>query len=471
MIKRMKIRKLQLKNIGVFDDETIEFKECPAKDKAEIHILTGENGSGKTTILQALVSIFNNYLSRDPLRRNPTGLIWGNDINSFSKKFHHISDEDGIYVQSYVKCERLPLNPFKYEFSETVVFADPQTGEIIVDDQRDFSEDNYKKINTPINSYRKSVQNYNGEIVGFGVFAFSGYRQIESETVQANYLPKEFNPLSQSLEFVKDYRKEGEITINQLVANNISNRALSKEDGSLEESKRYETVINSIETFIKDVTDYEVKFVLKRSPNELKIRMHGEELEFDVLPDGLRSLISWIADLLGRVDLLKWQDDLPITEKNLILFLDEIEVHLHPAWQRKVLPLVQKLFKNAQIFVSTHSPFVVNSVDDAWVYKLKVNDGKAKVESVTKSEDGNSYSYVLEEIFDIKEEFGIEAEKELDEFYELRNSILSNGSSEKDIKKITKLAKDIAKQSEELNTIVQIEIRQINRKKGLDLKV
>ena len=54
----MKIRKLQLKNIGVFDDEIIEFQPCPAKDKAEIHIFTGQNGSGKTTLLMFLASIF-----------------------------------------------------------------------------------------------------------------------------------------------------------------------------------------------------------------------------------------------------------------------------------------------------------------------------------------------------------------------------------------------------------------------------
>ena len=53
----MKIRKLQLKNIGVFDDETIEFQECP-EGKAEIHIFTGQNGRGKTTILQAFASLF-----------------------------------------------------------------------------------------------------------------------------------------------------------------------------------------------------------------------------------------------------------------------------------------------------------------------------------------------------------------------------------------------------------------------------
>ena len=53
----MKIRKLQLKNIGVFDDETIKFQESP-EGKAEIHIFTGQNGSGKTTILQVLASLF-----------------------------------------------------------------------------------------------------------------------------------------------------------------------------------------------------------------------------------------------------------------------------------------------------------------------------------------------------------------------------------------------------------------------------
>ncbi|MBK7937436.1 MAG: ATP-binding protein [Lewinellaceae bacterium] len=52
----------------------------------------------------------------------------------------------------------------------------------------------------------------------------------------------------------------------------------------------------------------------------------------------------------------KWENDTPVFERNFILFLDEIEVHLHPAWQRKILPAVQKLFPNAQIFISTHSP-------------------------------------------------------------------------------------------------------------------
>ncbi len=435
----MKIRKLHLKNIGVFDDEEINFQECPAKDKAEIHILTGENGTGKTTILQSFASIFDDTGVELPPNRNDE-IVLDADYelsNNFRKRYRRY----GEFWATFSNGKRAKLQG---------------KGNLI-----DY-------INSPeVYSYSGFPSGRNSigkEKFNFAVFAFSGYRHIDDERVQANYLPPNFNPLSQSLEFIKDYRKEGEITINQIVANNISNRALSKEDGSLEEAKRYEAVINSIETFIKDVTDYELKFILKRSPNELKLRMHGEELDFDVLPDGLRSLISWIADLLGRVDLLKWQDDLPITEKNLILLLDEIEVHLHPAWQRKVLPIVQKLFKNAQIFVSTHSPFVVNSVDDAWVYELEVKDGKAKVREKSLTKTTESVQTTLEEVFEVPQLFGLEVQNDLDRFYELRSKLNKNGGkADKEFREIAKrlLKKSEEQNSAELQNIIAFELKQL----------
>ncbi len=72
---------------------------------------------------------------------------------------------------------------------------------------------------------------------------------------------------------------------------------------------------------------------------EVKIKINNDELEFDLLPDGLKSIISWIADFLILLDRVPWKDDMDILDRNLILFLDEIEVHLHPAWQRKILPV------------------------------------------------------------------------------------------------------------------------------------
>ncbi|MGI8640463.1 MAG: AAA family ATPase [Pyrinomonadaceae bacterium] len=452
----MKIRKLQLKNIGVFDDETIEFQPCPVKDKAEIHIFTGQNGSGKTTLLMALGSAFDG---------NPLPSL-KNSLYKRMKRINEVEGDDEIKNQIYVLFENEVFS--NIEISKKANFVNS------VDVLNRTSRSDFVSLHSSLAEYKHQflLTTSSPNPLTFAVFALSGYRHIENEPVQANYLPKEFNPLSQSLEFIKDYRKDGEITINQLVTNNISNRALSKEDKSFIEAEKYDAVINAIESFIKDVTDYEVKFVLKRSPNELKLRIHNKELDFDVLPDGLRSLISWVADLLGRVDLLKWQDDLPITDKNLILLLDEIEVHLHPAWQRRVLPVVQKLFKNSQIFVSTHSPFVVNSIDNAWVYELKVENGKAKVAEKSLTKTAYSYQTVLREVFDIDERFGEGTEKkgtqfQLDEFYKQRDKILkTNGKSRISKKKFLEFAENLASQSAELQSLVFLELARLSKEKG-----
>ena len=452
----MKIRKLQLKNIGVFDDETIEFQPCPAKDKAEIHIFTGQNGSGKSTILMALANIFDvSHFQEFEDKPNLASQSLNLYRNDFYKRLRNCDCEISFKVQDsqIEKTYRFHFfrNPWQFVYKNYLNFTDP-----IIKKLHHYA----KTVNSKI-----TVEKFSTD---FAVFAVSGYRQIFSTRVEAIKESADFNPLWQSLDFVKDYSETNQLTINQLIANNISKSAIEKGRND-EKSKKFANIIKSIELVISEITGWKVEFELETEPTNLITKINGEELDFDVLPDGLRSLISWIADLLGRVDLLKWQDDLPIFEKNLILLLDEIEVHLHPAWQRKVLPVVQKLFKNSQIFVSTHSPFVVNSVDDAWVYILELDGGKAKVVSVERSEDALSYRYVLRNTFGIENEFGIEIEKRLNDFYKERDAILAeNGNSKKAKAELKKIAKELSKQSKELKTKIDFELFQLSEITGED---
>ncbi len=150
--------------------------------------------------------------------------------------------------------------------------------------------------------------------------------------------------------------------------------------------------------------------------------------------------------------------DAPLLEQPLILFLDEIDIHLHPKWQRKVLPVVQKLFPNAQIFVSTHSPFVVGSVQDAWVYKL--DDAKTQKTIVgIPSGAGTSYEVLLEEIFDVSEHYDVETQRLLAEMKLARNALLAD-SNAPDVA-FKSLAQQIAVRSEELDGVVATELRQL----------
>ena len=164
-----------------------------------------------------------------------------------------------------------------------------------------------------------------------------------------------------------------------------------------------------------------------------------------------------------RLDRIDWVDKTrSILEQNFILFLDEIEVHLHPSWQRKILPVVQDLFPNAQIFISTHSPFVVGSVDNARVYKFKLDENNNSVlNSEYLTEDGNSYDRILEEIFDIKERFGVGVQNQLEEFKAYKNKIIKGENVDNEA--FMELANDIAKQSIELNGIISFELRQLKR--------
>ncbi len=444
----MKIRKLQLKNIGPFDDETIEFQEGP-KDKAEIHIFTGENGTGKTTLLMALANSFGPFPFDDSLggKSNYPYVLYEDYENYLSPNF---------------------FSRWKLGGKLTTVFDEASYPTEI-----EFPANFQYKVSHDVFKYSKLLVNANNWILNmkFAAFAYSGYRQLQSRKAEALHEPNKFNPLSQSLNFIKDYGRDNQITVNQLIANNISKSAIEK-SRNRDKSKRFAKVLSSMEHVLNEITGWQIEFDMQTEPVNLVTKVNGKELDFDALPDGLRSLISWIADLLGRVDLLKWEDDLPITEKNLILFLDEIEVQLHPAWQRKVLPVVQKLFKNSQIFLSTHSPFVVNSVDDAWVYKLEVEDGKARVADVVRSEDGWSYRYVLRNTFGIDKEFGVEVEQTLKDFYELRDKFLSaNGNKQKVKKDLIRKAKELAEQTKELKTKMDFELFQLSEMSGEDFSL
>ncbi|MCU0393044.1 MAG: AAA family ATPase [Thermoflexibacter sp.] len=412
----MRISKIHLKNIGVFEDETIEFREKTDPEKAEIHILTGENGTGKSTILYALA--------------------------------------DGVSF-NYLLHKR-----FRYDSSQsrfTINFANDGSNSYEAVLGGNITQNESSK---PINLYNQKKEHfYNSpyQSFNFAFFAYSGYRNTANYQINSiQEITK--NSFENSLNFEKSI--DNQLLI-QWIANQKTNEALALASGEKNEAANYAKSIKRIEDTISNIIEKKIEFVLERNPLNVILKVDNVKLDFDVLPDGLKSILSWIADLLMRMDRIKWIDDRDIFDRNFILFLDEIEVHLHPAWQRKILPEIQKLFKNAQIFISTHSPFVVGSVDGAWVYQLENKDGNSRVAKVRLSNDGESYDLILERIFGIKEDFGEDVEKEFKEFYALREQLFKGEKNKKE--EFLQKAKDLANKSLEIKNIIGSELRQLER--------
>lgn len=431
----MKIRSLTLKNIGVFEDETISFPEKQDKDLAEIHILTGQNGTGKTTILQALASGVNYAPPFLTFLRT-----YSNEV--FFKKFHNDKFIDDT-----------PQVGINFD-SKSIYFTS---------DGNFFSADKNRKIES-IEPNKKIFTN--DSQLDFIAFSYSGNRFIKHED-NINIREKDnYNPLEDALEFNKTYEGNN-YTLNQWLANNISKSALAQKRN--DKISRFDENIKSLERIINEIIKEDddergIQFDINYEEN-LKvvfIDKQGQELDFDLLPDGLRSIISWLGDLIMRMDALKWKDDLPIFEREFILFLDEIEVHLHPSWQRKILPVVQKLFKNAQIFITTHSPFIVNSVDGAWIYDLELNDGKVYCKKPILSKTSNSIDFILRKIFDVPEKYGSTTQEKLDKFYKDRTKIMNGAAVNK--KEFSKNVQELlALESRTIEDIVHFELEQLGK--------
>jgi hypothetical protein len=116
----------------------------------------------------------------------------------------------------------------------------------------------------------------------------------------------------------------------------------------------------------------------------------------------MRSTFAWLSDLLVRLHRVTWEDvhRSPL-EQDFWLILDEIDESLHPTMQMRILPALRRLFPNAHIYATTHSPFVVASAGEGVVFPIRP-DKDHKVRNKVKHlllEPGQSLEWVVTEIF------------------------------------------------------------------------
>ena len=142
---------------------------------------------------------------------------------------------------------------------------------------------------------------------------------------------------------------------------------------------------NSPNSYV-DSNDYDEKFVRYGMGIGTTDDILGEPLYAGALSSGTQgTLLLWIWALsLKMAHHCDWQEGWQ--EKPAILLIDEIENHLHPTWQRRVIPALLKHFPGLQIFATTHSPFVVAGLKAGQVHLLKRNEN-GDVTATTNTED------------------------------------------------------------------------------------
>ncbi|HEX7634435.1 MAG TPA: AAA family ATPase [Noviherbaspirillum sp.] len=462
MTEPNRLESLTLHHVGVFDDVRIDFRpiEKPEQDekKAEIHLFTGPNGCGKSTLLYALANIFDANWKH--------GLIQNRFRDKESRVDFLFCGAAGVYGVATPSKNEGPYGAFELYINtpeQGCIWGGAQFQQgIIANARHQHRDDSIKSIYNykgNIRSFQPS--NRHAQIkFSFAAFAYSGQRTLN--TVPIGAIQEITNsPFENAVSFDNTVRPQ---VLLQWIANNRAQAALARSDGDTAAADRYDLALRRISDVIRNICDLDVEFRLERAPLSVSLRIDGEPIQFGTLPDGLKSIISWIADLSMRLEAIPWEVERDVFAQPILLFLDEIDIHLHPKWQRRILPAVQALLPNAQIFVSTHSPFVVGSVEDAWVYRLSETatseTNGPRLISGLPSGAGKSYRLILEEIFGVDEEFDVETEKLLDDFYAVRNFVLQDQSKDGELLQI---GAKIAERGEEAKVIIERELRQISR--------
>lgn len=191
------------------------------------------------------------------------------------------------------------------------------------------------------------------------------------------------------------------------------------------------SVRNAIEAFLPGFTELRVR----RQPLRMTVRKDGVALNILQLSDGEKCLLAMVGDLARRLALLNPHLTEPSTGPGVIL-IDELELHLHPGWQRLLVEKLPIVFPNCQFIVTTHSPNVLNHVPADKVTILCPENGEIKVREPN-SAYGRDSASLFSELFDVPSRpdkvveelsrlFSLIHEAKVDQARDLLNSLRNN---------------------------------------------
>lgn len=334
------IHNLSIQNFRGFDEHQFDFAP-------EFSAIIGNNAKGKTSILDALGICLSSIIQQLHPKKRPGGIaVTENDVRrvSFFKK-------DQLHV------ERQFPSMLKISFESWGERFTLQRGK-----KSDSSDINHSDFFSALRTRLDAVSR--GESVEIPLFAY--------------YLAKRGWPVFKVGENIAKptTRFEGYQGWNN-PATSLHDLLVwmkTRELIQIQESKPdtiWDLVKKAIIGCIEDADD--VHFNVRRGELLLSLQ-NGRTLPFAMLSDGQRNMLATVADIAWRAGTLNPQLGEHALKTPGVVLIDELDLHLHPRWQRRVVEDLRRTFPNIQFIVSTHSPFIIQSLRPGQLIDLHQGD-------------------------------------------------------------------------------------------------
>jgi predicted ATP-binding protein involved in virulence len=325
----MNLSQLRLKNFRCFEDVTIQFHP-------HFNVLIGDNGSGKTAVLEGLrIATASFFLGIDEVNSRDIQL---DDIR-FVNYEHHLEPQFPVQVEGWgnLAANQLSwLRELTGKSHKTTVVHAKSLKELAADMQQQVRAG--KAVILPVIAYYStgrlwSDKNREKELIGKGS-RFKGYYNG-------------MNPTSNNFFFTQWFKSK------ELVALQRGERAQVTE---LEVVRK---------TVSQGVPDCETLFFDLAQETLMMVFKDQRILPFHLLSDGVRNMLAIVADIAFRcITLNPHLGEQAVTESSGVILIDEIDLHLHPVWQEKVVQDLKRIFPSLQFIATTHSPLILSGVQD-----------------------------------------------------------------------------------------------------------
>jgi len=395
----MEIFSFKLKDVGRFPDMTVFLAPTP-KHPSNVTVLVGNNGAGKTTLLKSLATSLSwlvarirndkgigNYLTNEDIRNDASVavvLVAVADTSQVRSIRPEDSPENDLYIWTIARGRQGRKTATHSELVGATRLADHYRNQLTADDKASLPLIAYYPVERsvleiPLKIRTKhtfdQLDGYDNALnrgVDFRRF-FEWFREREDSENETGVSDTALAEISAK------FGKESDIwrTLSQLKASS--------------RDRQLTAVRSAIAAFMPGFSNLRVQ----RKPRlHMAIDKDGVTLNVSQLSQGEKSMMALVGDIARRLAMMNQSRDNPLEGDGIVL-IDEVDLHLHPKWQRSLIRQLSETFPNCQFVLTTHSPLVISDAKDVLCYVL--NDGELQEHNGLYGLDANQ---VLLEVMD-----------------------------------------------------------------------
>lgn len=290
-------------------------------------LLTGRNGSGKTVLLRALRDFLHNCSqsaigSKAEYERRIQ--VWESKvIKASNPKEQHEANKERLYWQE--KAKKL-YGKIELGIDTLSIHQTYQDGKFLIAYYEARRTPSIKELKNPTKPEIKA-----------------------KASIEENYT-REF------LNFLSDLKIQG---------------ALAQNEGQEDDANHIKEWFENFKEILRRIfQDDKLELEFDYRNYAFHIVSEGKRFKFTELSDGFAAILDIVADLILKMQREGESVSQSFLKEGIVL-IDEVETHLHLSLQKEVMPFLTTLFPNVQFIVTTHSPFVLNSLDNAVAYDLE----------------------------------------------------------------------------------------------------